>query len=76
MARADVSMTDPCYRNRYLYITSLSPGKSKLALLYGMAMNAGKTVSQEMLSYGQGADRRKHMLFVIGESPHSVGTTV
>lgn len=71
MGRSIVT-TDPYYRNKYSYVTFSLPGESKVALLYETEMNVGKTVSQEILSYGQGAD----MLFVTGGSPYSVGRTL
>eukprot|EP00112_Aurelia_sp_Birch-Aquarium-sp1_P022899 Seg6610.1 transcript_id=Seg6610.1/GoldUCD/mRNA.D3Y31 product="hypothetical protein" protein_id=Seg6610.1/GoldUCD/D3Y31 len=51
-------------------------GKSNVVLLHGEEMNVGKTVSQEILNYGQGANKREHLLFVTGGCPHSVGTTL
>ena len=50
-------------------------GESKVALLYGAAMNVGKTTSQELLNFGQGASKREHLLFLTGGNLNSTGTS-
>ena len=51
-------------------------GETKITLLHGTAMNIGKTFTQDIINYGQGAPCRDHALLLSGGDQTMSGTSL